>query len=197
MELELLVSETCWRQALMLLEAWSALELIQRGWRALPPRSEAWLQRLSQWGHAISPNWSPEELRLVGLLWLIPHQDNLLAIAERLQLAHRQQQLLSRSLELQSWLQSLQPATTEQWKASDWTFALEERGAKAEPITALMPLGPNRRRYGRPLLRWLLRWRLIESPVTAKELMKQGLSAGPALGTRLKELRAEAINQHA
>ena len=96
MELELLFSETSWRQALRLLEAWRALELIQRDWRSLPRRSEVWLLRLGQWGHAISPTWSPEELRLVGLVWLVPHHNNLLAIAERLQLAHRQQQLLNR-----------------------------------------------------------------------------------------------------
>ena len=198
MELELLFSEPCWHPALGLLEAWRALELIHRDWRSLPRRSEVWLQRLGQWGHAITTNWSPAELRLVGLLWLIPDQDNLLAIAERLQLAHRQEQLLSRSLELQSWLQSLTPETTDHWKASDWTEALEERGAKAEPVMVLMPLGPSRhQQFRRPLLRWLLRWRLIQSPLNAKELINQGLSAGPALGTRLKELRAEAINQHA
>ena len=198
MELELLFSEDCWRQAVRLLEAWRALELMQRGWTALPQRSDVWLQRLGQWGHAIDPNWSSEELRLVGLLWLVPHQNNLLAIAERLQLAHRHQQLLSRSLELQSWLQSLSPETTDPWKASDWTIALEERGAKAEPVTALMLLGPNHNQHHtRPLLRWLMRWRLIESPISAKELMNQGLPAGPALGHRLKELRVEAINQHA
>ena len=196
-ELELLFSENCWRPALRLLETWRALELIQQGWEALPRRSEAWLQRLGQWGNAIDPNWNSEELRLVGLLWLVPHQNNLLAIAKRLQLAHRQQQLLSKSLELQSWLQSLNPETTDGWKASDWTFALEERAAKAEPLTALMLLGPRHQHHRRPLLRWLLRWRLIESPISAKELMNQGVSAGPALGTRLKELRAEAINQHA
>lgn len=197
-ELELLFSENCWRPALRLLETWRALELIQQGWEALPRRSEAWLQRLGQWGHAIDPNWNSEELRLVGLLWLVPHQNNLLAIAERLQLAHRHQQLLSRSLELQSWLQSLNPETTNHWRACDWTVALEERGAKAEPLTALMLLGPkNHQHHTRPLLRWLMRWRLIKSPVTAKELMNQGVSAGPALGNRLKELRAEAINQHA
>ena len=69
------------------------------------------------------------------------HQNKLPAIAERLQLAHRQQQLLSRSLELQSWLQSLNPETTDRWKASEWTFALEKRGAKAEPITVIDALG--------------------------------------------------------
>jgi poly(A) polymerase len=197
MELELLLSESCWRSAVELLESWRGLELIQRGWKALPPRSPAWLQRLGKWGHAIDPNWSAEELRLVGLLWLIPNQDNLLAVAERLQLAHRQQQLLSRGLELQTWLQGLSPEATHAWKASDWTFALEERGAKNEPAMVLMLLRPNHQQYGRPLLRWLLRWRLIQSPLSAKELMNQGLSAGPALGHRLKELRVEAINQNA
>ena len=110
---------------------------------------------------------------------------------------NRQQQLLRKSLEFQSWLQSLNPETTERWKASDWTFALEERGAKTEPVVVLMLLGPNKQNHARPLLRWLMRWRLIKSPVSAKELINQGLSAGPALGNRLKELRAEAINQHA
>ena len=121
----------------------------------------------------------------------------MLAIAERLQLPHRQQQLLSRSLELKSWLQGLQPETTDHWKASDWTVALEQRGAKAEPVTALMLLGPRHQRHTHPLLRWLLRWRLIQSPLSANELMNQGLSAGPELGSRLKELRGQAINQHA
>ena len=197
MELERLFSESCWRSAVELLESWRGLELIPRGWRALPGRSAAWLQRLGQWGHAIDPAWSAEELRLVGLLWLMPHQDNLLAIAKRLQLAHRQQQLLSRSLELQTWLQGLSPEATHAWKPSDWTFALEERGAKTEPAMVLMLLGPNHQPYRRPLLRWLLRWRLIQSPLSAKELMSQGLSAGPELGRRLKKLRNEAINQHA
>jgi poly(A) polymerase len=197
MELELLFSESCWRSAIALLESWRGLELIQRGWKALPPRSPAWLQRLGQWGHAIDPNWSAEELRLVGLLWLMPKQENLLAIAERLQLAHRQQQLLIRSLELQIWLHSLNPEATDRWEASDWTFALEERGGKTELAMVLMLLRPNHQQYRRPLLRWLLRWRLIQSPLSAKELMNQGLSAGPALGSRLKELRGQAINQHA
>ena len=197
MELELLFSESCWRSAIELLESWRGLELIQRGWQALPARSTAWLQRLGQWGHAIDPNWSAEELRLVGLLRLMPDQDNLLAVAERLQLTHRQQQLLRRSLELQTWLQGLSPESTHAWKPSHWTDALEERGAKAEPALVLMLLGPNHQQYRRPLLRWLLRWRLIQSPLSAKELMNQGLSAGPELGSRLKELRGEAINQHA
>ena len=197
MELELLFSESCWRSAIELLESWRGLELIQRGWQALPARSAAWLQRLGRWGKAIHPNWSAEELRLVGLLWLVPLQQNLLGVAERLQLAHRQQQLLSRSLELQTWLQGLSPETTDRWKASDWTDALEERGAKTEPVMVLMLLGPKHQPLRRPLLRWLLRWRLIQSPLSAKELINEGLSAGPGLGTRLKELRAEAINQHA
>ena len=197
MELELLFSENSWTTALRLLETWSALELIHRGWKALPDRSELWLERLGQWGHSIDPNWSPGELRLVGLLWLCPMQDNVLAVAERLQLTHRQQRLLNRSLELTTWLRSLSSESTCCWKASDWTFALEEHAAKAEPLTALMLLGPRHQNHTRPLLRWLMRWRLIQSPVSAKELMNQGISAGPVLGTRLKELRAEAINQHA
>ena len=66
----------------------AAHQLIQRGWKSSPCKTEQWLHRLGQWGHAIDPNWSAEELRLVGLLWLCPMQDNVLAVAERLQLTH-------------------------------------------------------------------------------------------------------------
>jgi poly(A) polymerase len=86
MELELLFSESCWRSALKCLENWRGLELIQRGWQALPARTQAWLQRLGHWGHAIDPAWSAEELRLGGgcfgscpiktICWLSPSACN-------------------------------------------------------------------------------------------------------------------------
>jgi poly(A) polymerase len=48
----------------------------------------------------------------------------------------------------------------------------------------------------RPLLRWWARWRHIPAPLSAAELMaREGLRPGPALGERLRQLRAERLDQ--
>ena len=60
----------------------------------------------------------------------------------------------------------------------------------------LLQLGPGSQPWRRPLLRWLWRWRLIQSPVNAKELLAQGWSRGPELGQELRRRRAAALNQH-
>jgi poly(A) polymerase len=52
-------------------------------------------------------------------------------------------------------------------------------------------LGPRR-----PLLRWWARWRHVGAPITAVELMAlERLQPGPLLGERLRQLRAERLDQ--
>jgi len=45
------------------------------------------------------------------------------------------------------------------------------------------------------LLRWWGRWRHVRSPVSARELMAQGVTAGPALGDALRRLRDQQLQQ--
>jgi poly(A) polymerase len=52
---------------------------------------------------------------------------------------------------------------------------------------------PRRRR--RPLLRWLLRWQSLDSPISARQLLDQGVPPGPALGQALRRLRRERLQQ--
>jgi poly(A) polymerase len=48
----------------------------------------------------------------------------------------------------------------------------------------------------KPVLRWWLRWRHLKAPCSAAELMAaEGLRPGPALGERLRQLRAERLAQ--
>ena len=54
-----------------------------------------------------------------------------------------------------------------------------------------VPRGPWRR----GLLRWLLRWRSLASPTSARQLMEAGYPAGPALGEKLRELRSGCLDQ--
>jgi poly(A) polymerase len=51
-------------------------------------------------------------------------------------------------------------------------------------------MGPRR-----PLLRWWLRWRHLRSPIAAEQLIAEGVRPGPALGARLRQLRAERLDR--
>ena len=76
------------------------------------------------------------------------------------------------------------------WGAAQWTEWLE-RGHDATAVVALaLACGDQPRR---PLLHWWLRWRHVQAPVTARELLAQGMRPGPALGERLRHLRAQRL----
>ena len=196
MELDLMFDEHCWRQALGVLQHWGGLELLQRGWRHLPAGSSHRLARLGRWGPALDPAWSAPALRLVGLLELLPGDlSERLELAQRLQLHHRQQRLLEQAGLLRQWLQ--QGEARAHWRPSQWTEALEHPGSHGHPLAVLLLL-LNPEAHGapwrRPLWHWLLRWRLLPSPLSAKQLLAEGLTPGPALGQRLWQERAKAID---
>ena len=125
---------------------------------------------------------------------LAPEANNEIAsLGERLQLPQGLQNHLEKSLEMRQWLQQL-PARLD-WDPTQWTRELESRGAAHQPTQTLLLTGPNFSPWRRPLLRWLLRWRLIQSPVSAQELLSHGWTSGPALGEELRRQRSIALNQ--
>ena len=84
MELELLLGEQHWRQAITLLQHWGGLQLLQRHWHTLPAGSEAWLQRLGTWAPQLNGDPNAANLRLLGLLQLAPStSEQIIALAER------------------------------------------------------------------------------------------------------------------
>ena len=109
-------------------------------------------------------------------------------MAERLQLPHRQHRLLARWLALRSAL----PGRGDGLSVPDWCALLEAHGHGPEAVAMALAAGDGPRR---PLLRWLLRWRQLRSPLSAQELIDRGLRPGPALGAELSRLRAERLAQ--
>lgn len=196
MELELLLGEACWQKALCLLRRWGGLQLLQPGWQQLPKGTTAYLLRLGCWGEILMPTCMAADLRLVGLLDLMPATEMLkLEIAQRLQFAHWQQQLLDQVINLRQWLD--QENWQIEWKPSQWTAALEKQHqAMAVLLVLLQPRGKYLP-WRRPLLAWLWRWRLQKPLITAEILIGQGYKPGPELGERLKLERAKLIDQAA
>ena len=176
MELELLLEREPWRRALALLQAWGGFVLLD----ASLQRDRSWPLRLVR----------ASRLGLPLLPALIAVASDPVALAERLQLPHRQHKLLAQLQVLKHQLaiwESLERPTS--W----WCERLEAPGLSPEAIALAVAIGLGPRR---PLLRWWARWRHVGAPITAVELMAQErLQPGPLLGERLRQLRAERLDQ--
>ncbi|MCU0528085.1 MAG: CCA tRNA nucleotidyltransferase [Cyanobium sp. Prado107] len=172
MELELLLDREPWPAALAALRDWGGLALLDARLQA-----DQHSRRRLVWA---------ERLGLPRMVALVAGAADPLALAERLQLPHRHHRLLARWLALRSHL----PVQADALTVAGWCELLEVQGHVPEAVALALVAGDGPRR---PLLRWLLRWRLLRSPVSAQQLIERGLRPGPALGAELRRLRAERL----
>ncbi len=180
MELELLLAQEGWAAALDALQQWGALPLLDAGLQA----DQHWRRRL---------RWAGR-LGLPRMPALLTAATDPLALADRLQLPHRQHRLLAQFLELRRRLRETagDPEAVRGWCPSRWCSLLEAQGSSSEAVALALAAGEGPRR---PLLRWWLRWRHIRSPIAAEALIAAGVRPGPGLGERLRQLRAERLDQ--
>lgn len=176
MEFALLLEREPWVAALQLLQKWGGLLLLDNGLQV----DRYWRRRIC-WGL---------RLGLDPLVALLAGCRDPIAVSQRLQLPHRDVEHLSAALQLRQRLARLQVFPE---LPSQWTSLLEESGCTPDAIALCLASGWGPRR---PLLRWWFRWRYVRSPLSPHELMQQeGIPAGPRLGERLRELRADALDQ--
>ncbi|MEB3331446.1 MAG: CCA tRNA nucleotidyltransferase [Synechococcaceae cyanobacterium] len=174
MELELLLEREPWPLALAALQRWGALALIDPQLQS----DRTWRRRL-QWA---------TRLGLPLLPALLAGAADPLAVAERLQIPHGQHRLLA---QLQTLRARLADRSGGGLDAAGWCALLEAPGVTAESVALGLAAGLAPRR---PLLRWWLRWRRLRAPLSPEALMAaEGLRPGPALGERLRQLRAERL----
>ncbi len=178
MELELLLEKEPWEQALRNLQDWGGLLLLDKG-----------IQDDHEWGNRV--NWALK-LKINPLTALITGAGNPSKVANRLQLPIQQQNLLSESLKLQKSLSKIYISKSYVgWSPSSWCHFIEN-GNWSPDVVALTIC--QRHPLWKPLFRWLKHWRLVKSPISAKELMQQGLKPGPLLKQELKRLRDDRLD---
>jgi poly(A) polymerase len=177
MELELLLEREPWCAALEQLQAWGGLALVDPG-----------LQRSRRWRLALrrAVRW-----QLPLLMVLVACADDPVSLAARLQLPHRQQQWLKGLMQLRTRCRQLDPSQVAPWRAGEWTEWLEHNPDLSQVVPIALACGDHPRGV---LLRWWLQWRQVQAGCTARDLLAQGVPAGPAIGQRLRELRAERLN---
>lgn len=177
MELELLFEREPWPEALLALQSWGALRLLDPALQADSRLVRSLIQA--------------QRLHLPLLLALVAGADDPLELAARLQLPQQQQRWLQQMQELSAWLEvnAFEDALAG-WTAEEWCDALEQQAWGAEAVALLVSQNPPQRR---PLLRWWGRWRHCPSPLTAKDLLAQGWQPGPGLGAELQRLRRQSL----
>jgi poly(A) polymerase len=176
MECELLLEREAWPRALAALQDWGALPLLDRALQT----DRHWRRRL-RWATRLGVPLLPA---------LLAGASDPLAVAERLQLPHRQHRLLAQFVELRGRLGGATPSPQ---AVAPWCAWLEVPGGSADAVALALASGLGPRR---PLLRWWLRWRHLRGERSAADLMgSEGLRPGPELGERLRQLRAERLAQ--
>jgi poly(A) polymerase len=179
MELELLLERENWRVALRELQAWGALILLDSSLQA----DRRWQRRLC---------WA-RRMGLDRMTALLAGAADPIGLAERLQLPHRQHRQLAQLLTLRERLDAVGRAEDlRSWSPSRWSAFLERPGVSPEAVALALVAGDVPRR---PLVRWWARWRHLRSTTTAESLVAAGLPPGPALGGRLRQLRAERLDR--
>ncbi len=173
MELERLLEREPWQQALDLLEQWQALPLLDSQLQNDPRRTQRlhWARRL---GLPLMPS-------------LLLGAADPVAVAQRLQIPRRHQQWLQQCGELRDWLVDTPPPS--EASPSIWSTTIEQQGWLPEVVALAVTLKPKQ---WKPLLRWWGRWRRIQAPQTARDLIAAGWQPGPAIGAELRRQRSEA-----
>jgi poly(A) polymerase len=178
-ELELMLERENWRVALQHLQAWQGLLL-------LDPQ----LQEDRQWPRRL--HWAAR-LGLPLMVALLAAAGDPLALAERLQVPHRQHSTLRQFSKLRRRLALDQlPTGPSSWDPWQWSQFLEARELSPDAVALALACGLGPRR---PLLRWLLRWRHLGPDTSAGELMAAGVPAGPALGEQLRRSRQQRLER--
>ena len=130
-------------------------------------------------------------LGLPAMVAFVAAASDPVALSQRLQIPVQQQRWLQELVELRIWLsQEVLPQLWTDWGALDWTRKIEAERWSVEAVALSVADNPP---CWRPLLRWWGRWRLVATPVTARELIAQGISPGPKLGEALRQSRERVL----
>ena len=173
MELERLLEQEPWPLALDLLEQWCALPLLD-----VQLQNDPWRTQRLHWARRLDLPLMPALLLGAG---------DPVAVAQRLQIPGKHQRWLQQCGSLCDWLVEASPPV--EASPSIWSTAIEQQGWQLEAVALAVTLRPKQ---WKPLLRWWGRWRRIQAPQTARDLIAAGWQPGPAIGEELRRQRSAA-----
>ena len=179
MELELLFASKDWENALKSLQEWRGLEIID--------------SKLQNDKNLFEKIFIAKKSNIEPLTAFIYEAENPLYLAERLQLAQKQKEIIEGGFQLKTCLENIKSSQSyKKWSPSKWTRILE--GINASESSFRLEIYRNNP-FKKYLAFWLNNWRHIDSPITGDELIAQGWESGPGLGIEIKRQRMKLIDE--
>ena len=179
MELELLLENKYWKNALKNLQACGGLGIVDSKLQNDPLLIERILIAKKS---LIDP-----------LTALVYESKSPIYLANRLHLNQQQKEIIEGACRLNKYLKNIKANNLyKNWSPSKWTTTLEEINAnKSSFILEICKENPLKE-Y---LKSWLFNWKNIESPIKGDDLIAKGWEAGPEIGIEIKRHRMQLIDE--
>ena len=178
MELELLFKSKDWKIAIKTLQEWGGLKIID--------------SKLQKNKNLINNISIAKESNIEPLTAFVYEAENPIYLADRLQLAQQQKEIIEGALRLNKSLEEIIASQIyKDWSPSKWTTVFEEINASESSFILQICKENPLSKY---LSSWLHNWKKIKSPINGDDLIAQGWESGPKLGLEIKRQRLKLID---
>ncbi len=179
MELELLLENKYWKNALQNLQACGGLGIVD--------------SKLQNDQRLIERILIAKKSHIEPLTALIYESESPIYLAKRLHLNQQQKEIIEGACRLNKYLQNIKANNLyKNWSPSNWTIILEEINANEYSFILEICRENPLKEY---LKSWLFNWKNIESPIKGNDLIAKGWEAGPEIGIEIKRHRMKLIDE--
>ncbi len=179
MELELLLKNNYWKNALKNLQDWGGLKIVDSKLQNDPRLIEKIL-------NAKNSNIEP-------LTALVYESKDPISLAKRLHLTQQQKEIINGACQLKKYLENIMANNLyKNWSPSKWTNILEELNANESSFILEICRENPLKEY---LSSWLYNWRYVQSPIKGDDLIAKGWAPGPEIGIEIKRQRMKLIDE--
>ena len=179
MELELLLENKYWKNALKNLQACGGLGIVD--------------SKLQNDQRLIERILIAKKSHIEPLTALVYESESPIYLAKRLHLNQQQKEIIEGACRLNKYLQNIKANNLyKNWSPSKWTIILEEINANEYSFILEICRENPLKEY---LKSWLFNWKNIESPIKGDDLIAKGWEAGPEIGIEIKRHRMKLIDE--
>ena len=179
MELELLLENKYWKNALKNLQACGGLGIVD--------------SKLQNDQRLIERILIAKKSHIEPLTALVYESESPIYLAKRLHLNQQQKEIIEGACRLNKYLKNISANHLyKNWSPSRWTTNLEEIYANESSFMLEICRNNPLKEY---LKSWLFNWKNIESPIKGDDLIAKGWEAGPEIGIEIKRHRMQLIDE--
>tara|TARA_B100000214_G_scaffold29437_1_gene19119 strand:+ start:438 stop:1694 length:1257 start_codon:yes stop_codon:yes gene_type:complete len=179
MELELLLKNSYWKDALKKLQDWGGLKILD--------------SKLQNDQRIIEKILIAKQSNIEPLTALVYEAKNPIYLAKRLKLDQHQIEIIEGASQVRKHLADIKANNSyKNWTPSKWTTILERINANESSFILEIFRDSPLKEY---LKLWLYNWKHIESPIKGDDLIANGWSPGPEIGIEIKRQRMKLIDE--